>query len=282
VYNQNPYRSETLYGSNLRRSGSPSPVRDILTGISWEFVLGFILLIGFSVAALWGDQPSLVVPGTVGLVVFGWIFSLCLHEFAHAATAYIGGDHSESTRSYLSFNPLKYLHPVFSILLPLVFILLGGIPLPGGAVYLNRNLVRSRGWQSAISLAGPLMNALIAIVASVPFWLGITDTHPALANALALFVFFQVFSVLLNLLPIPPLDGFGIISPWLPRDLRNTLYSFANYTILLLFAALWFIQPIYEVFYLIVFTFMAVLRVDPSLVFQPGGGLDTFQFWLHQ
>ena len=104
-----------------------------------------------------------MVPGTVGFIVFGWVFSLCLHEFAHAATAYLGGDHSDSTRSYLSFNPLKYLHPVFSIVLPLVFILLGGIALPGGAVYLNRNLVRSRGWQSAISLAGPLMNAVIAI-----------------------------------------------------------------------------------------------------------------------
>jgi Zn-dependent protease len=277
VYDPNPYRSELLYGSNL--PGSPGPVRAIISKVNWEFVAGFIIFIGFSVFALWQGQPSVVVPATVGFIIVGWVFSLCLHEFAHAATAYIGGDHSESTRNYLSFNPLKYLHPVFSIVLPLVFILLGGIPLPGGAVYLNRSLVRSRIWQSAISLAGPLMNLLVAVVASVPFWLGITDTHLALANALALLVFFEVFSVILNLLPIPPLDGFGIISPWLPRDLRNVLYSFASYSVLLIFAALWFVQPIADVFYLVVFVVMAVLQVDPALA---GGGLVTFQFWLQK
>jgi Zn-dependent protease len=276
VYNQNPYRSESLYGSNFRKSRSPGPVRAILAAVSWEFVLGFVLLIGLSVAALWGGQSNLVVPGTVGLVVFGWIFSLCLHEFAHAATAYLGGDHSESTRGYLSFNPLKYLHPVFSILLPLVFILLGGIALPGGAVYLNRNLVRSRGWQSAISLAGPLMNALIAIVASIPFRLGITDTHPALADALAVFVFFQVFAVVLNLLPIPPLDGFGIIAPWLDPNLRNTLYSFANYTFILIFLALWYVGAVRDALFGTIYNILATLQIDPNLFY---AGYSTFYFW---
>jgi Zn-dependent protease len=276
VYNQNPYRSEVFYGSDLSRS--PNPLRTILAEVNWEFVAGFIILIGFSVAALWQDQPSLVVPGTIGFVVFGWIFSLCLHEFAHAATAYIGGDHSESTRGYLSFNPLKYLHPVFSILLPLVFILLGGIALPGGAVYLNRNLVRSRGWQSAISLAGPLMNAVVAIVASIPFWLGIADAHPALAEALALFIFFQVFAVVLNLLPIPPLDGFGVIAPWLPGDLRNTLYSFGNFTFLLIFLAVWYIGPVNEALFGTILNILAALQVNPYL-FEVG--YNTFYFWLH-
>jgi Zn-dependent protease len=280
VYDPNPYRSELLYDSDLR--GSPGPLRAIIAQVNWEFIAGFIILIGFSVFALWQGLPSVVVPATVGFIVVGWVFSLCLHEFAHAATAYIGGDHSQSTRNYLSFNPLRYLHPVFSIVLPLAFLLLGGIPLPGGAVYLNRSLVRSRIWQSAISLAGPLMNLLVAILASIPFWVGVTAAHPALANALALLVFFEVLCVILNLLPIPPLDGFGIISPWLPRDLRNSLYSFASYSVLLIFAALWFVPPIEEAFFLLVFIVMAVLRVDPGLVFQAGGGLDTFQFWLRQ
>jgi Zn-dependent protease len=276
VYNPNPYSSEMLYGRNLGKS--PSPLRVIAGQISWEIVAGFLILIGMCIFALWQDQPSLVVPGTVGLVLVGWVFSLCLHEFAHAATAYIGGDHSDSTRSYLSFNPLKYLHPVLSILLPLLFILIGGIALPGGAVYLNRNLVRSRVWQSAISLAGPLMNGLIAVVASIPFWLGIADNHPALADALALLVFFQVLSVVLNLLPIPPLDGFGIIAPWLPRDLLVTLYSFANYGVLLIFAALWLVRPVAVAFYGFVFAIMLLLRVDPALAIDYG--LPTFQFWL--
>ena len=270
----NPYRSEVLYGGDLRRS--PNTVQVIAANINWEIVAGFIILLGFFSFILWQNQASLVIPGTVGFILVGWVFSLCLHEFAHAATAYIGGDHSDSTRSYLSFNPLKYLHPVLSIVMPLVFILLGGIPLPGGAVYVNRNLVRGRLWQSAISLAGPLMNGLVAVVAAVPFWLGITDNHQALGNALALLVFFQVFSVVLNILPIPPLDGFGIISPWLPRDLQSTLYAFANFGILVIFAALWLVPTVAADFYGFVFSIMLVLRVDPIMAIN---GLVTFHFW---
>lgn len=277
MYDPNPYRSEVLYSGDLR--GSPGPLRAIMSQVNWEFIAGFIILIGFSIAALWLGQSSVVVPATVGFIVVGWVFSLCLHEFAHAATAYLGGDHSQSTRNYLSFNPLKYLHPVFSIVLPLVFLLLGGIALPGGAVYLNRGLVRSRAWQSAISLAGPLMNAVVALVASIPFWLGITAAHPALANALALFVFFQVFAVVLNLLPIPPLDGFGVIAPWLPRDLRNTLYSFGNYTVFLIFLAVWYVGAVQIALFGTIDSILLALHVDPA---QVDFGLTTFQFWLHQ
>ena len=61
------------------------------------------------------------------VVIVGWIFSLCLHEFSHALVAYYGGDTSVRDKGYLTFNPLKYTHPVYSILLPMIFLLLGGI-----------------------------------------------------------------------------------------------------------------------------------------------------------
>src|SRR5207244_12367125 len=51
-------------------------------------------------------------------------------------------------RSYLSLNPLKYTHPVLSIALPIVFLLIGGIGLPGGAVYLNERAIRTDWWRS--------------------------------------------------------------------------------------------------------------------------------------
>ena len=84
---------------------------------------------------------------TFAIVLFGWIFSLCLHEFSHALVAYYGGDYTVREKGYLTFNPLKYTHPVFSIILPLVFLLLGGIGLPGGAVYIER-------WRSATMDSG--------------------------------------------------------------------------------------------------------------------------------
>ena len=44
---------------------------------------------------------------TFSIVFFGWIFSLCLHEFSHALVAYLGGDYTVREKGYLSFNPLK-------------------------------------------------------------------------------------------------------------------------------------------------------------------------------
>ena len=43
------------------------------------------------------------------VVIVGWIFSLCLHEFSHAVVAYYGGDTSVKDKGYLTFNPLKYM-----------------------------------------------------------------------------------------------------------------------------------------------------------------------------
>ena len=56
------------------------------------------------------------------VVLIGWIFSLSLHEFAHALVAYYGGDTSVRDKGYLTFNPLKYTHPLYSIALPLLFL----------------------------------------------------------------------------------------------------------------------------------------------------------------
>ena len=70
-------------------------------------------------------------------VIAGWLVSLCLHEFAHAFTAWRFGDHDVAVRGYLTLNPLKYSNPLLSLGLPLLFIALGGIGLPGGAVYVR-------------------------------------------------------------------------------------------------------------------------------------------------
>ena len=275
MFDRNPYSAQILYQGDARRS--PNPVRAIAAHVNWEIVAGFLILLGFFVFVLWRGDPQWQGIGTFGFVVVGWVFSLCLHEFAHAATAYIAGDHSDSTRTYLTFNPLKYVHPVLSILLPLVFILLGGIGLPGGAVYLQRGLVRSRVWQSAISLAGPLMNALVALACAVPFFLGVADQHPVLASALALLAFFQAAAVVLNLLPIPPLDGFGILSPWLPREIRNGALAFGNYTFVVLFLLLWYVQPAYDLYRSTIYGLLAHLRIDQLFV---GVGYGLFRFWI--
>ncbi|MEM8810038.1 MAG: site-2 protease family protein, partial [Cyanobacteria bacterium P01_G01_bin.38] len=94
---------------------------------------------------------------TFTLVVFaGWVISVCLHEFGHAVVAYFGGDTSVKDKGYLTLNPLKYTNPGLSFMMPLLFLLLGGIPLPGAAVYINQGRLKNRLWKSAVSAAGPL------------------------------------------------------------------------------------------------------------------------------
>ena len=67
------------------------------------------------------------------IVTVLWIFSVCLHEFGHALVAFYGGDETVKDKGYLTMNPLRYTHPVLSILMPVVFMVMGGIGLPGGA-----------------------------------------------------------------------------------------------------------------------------------------------------
>jgi hypothetical protein len=83
-------------------------------------------------------------------VIVGWIASVCLHEFGHAIVAYWGGDTTVKDKGYLTLNPLKYTDIGYSLALPVVFLILGGIALPGAAVYINHTLLRSRAWNSAI------------------------------------------------------------------------------------------------------------------------------------
>ena len=101
------------------------------------------------------------------VVLVGWIFSLCLHEFSHALVAYYGGDTTVREKGYLTFNPLKYTHPIYSLVLPLLFLVLGGIGLPGGAVYIETWRLRSRRWVTAVSLAGPASNLILAILLGI-------------------------------------------------------------------------------------------------------------------
>jgi Zn-dependent protease len=161
-----------------------------------------------------------------GAVIIGWIISVILHEFAHGIVAYWGGDYTIRERGGLTLNPLQYVDPLFSIIIPVVILLIGGIPLPGGVTYIRRDLLRSRAWDTAVSLAGPLMNFILFIACAIPLhpsvgWLDPMAGPESWTNLqifLATMAFLQLIAVILNLIPIPPLDGFQAISPYLPRD----------------------------------------------------------------
>lgn len=180
-------------------------------------------------------------------VCFGWIVSVCLHEFGHAVVAYWGGDTSVKDKGYLTLNPLKYTNLNLSLMLPLLFLLMGGIALPGAAVYINRGKLRNRWWQSAVSAGGPIASAIITLLLAIPFQLSLAlrDTQYGwLSPALACLIFLQIYVTIINSLPIPSLDGYGVIEPWLPRKLQIQFAKYSESGFIFLFMLLWFVKPI--------------------------------------
>jgi Zn-dependent protease len=198
----------------VNRTGiRPSP---IFLGILAIAVLGGVL-------CTVNSQPANIA-GTVMLVLGGWCASLCLHEFGHAMVAYKGGDFAVRAKGYLTLDPRRYTDPVFSLLLPLLFLLIGGLPLPGGAVWINHHSLRSKKVESLVSLAGPAGNLVSGIILSlvVKFvWPGYTGLFSPLAGALAFLALLQFVAFILNIIPIPGLDGWGAIEPWLPYEARR-------------------------------------------------------------
>lgn len=209
------------------------------------------------------------------VVVIGWVFSLCLHEFSHALVAYYGGDTTVKDKGYLTFNPLKYTHPVYSLLLPMIFLMMGGIGLPGGAVYIERWRLQGKQWETAVSLAGPFSNALLAIILGL-----ILQLMPVSASGiwpgLAFLAFLQISAVVLNLIPLPPFDGFGAIEPYLPMDIRVKLAETRGMLSWIVLILLWQVPFIGSLFWSLIGFLAQLVGIPLHLA---GLGLDQFMFW---
>ncbi|HEV2236542.1 MAG TPA: site-2 protease family protein [Ktedonobacterales bacterium] len=263
-------------GARLGRSRGASPLAEIAGQVNWLIFLGFIVAMAITLYACNISQFAGVA--TFLFVLVGWFFSLTLHEFSHAATAFLSGDRSYSTRRYLSGNPLNYIHPVLSILLPLLFVVMGGIGLPGGAVYLQRGLIRSPGRRAAISAAGPAANLVCLLLLAALDQFG-SATHLLTIEAqaaVAFLAFLQGTAVLLNLIPIPGLDGYGVIEPYLSYQLRQTFEAVRPYGFIIIFLLFWTVPVFNQAFFGLVERVLAVAQFDP-LLWQIG--YFDFRFW---
>jgi Zn-dependent protease len=249
--------------------------------VSWPAVIVMLGTLIISIVLMGQDNFDLARAGLVVFVLDSWIVSLCVHEFGHALLADLGGDRSVRGNGYLSFNPLKYTHPLLSIIMPLLFMMMGGIGLPGGAVYIQTARLRGPKWQSAVSFAGPAASALMALVFALPFVLRLFSLdryldNPLLWEACSVVVYLNCAAVVLNLLPIPPLDGFGILAPFLSANLRTLFYTFSTFGFLLIFMLFAVNPSIRATFQTIVDSMLQTLNVTPVLVDQ---GFQMFMFW---
>lgn len=173
----------------------------------------------------------------VGVVLVGVVLSVTLHEYGHALTAYWGGDRSVVAKGYLTLDVRRYAHPLLTVGMPLLFLALGALPLPGGAVLIEQHRLRSRAWSSLVSLAGVVMNAAFALLlAAVVASDVLTARAVVLQSLLSYLLVIQVALVVLNLLPLPGLDGYGVVEPFLPRGLAAALDTLRPYGLVVLVA----------------------------------------------
>ena len=214
--------------------------------------------------------------GVFVLVLAGWIASVCLHEFGHAYTAFRAGDREVELRGYLTLNPLRYTHPLLSIVLPVLFIAIGGIGLPGGAVYLRTDRF-SASTQRRIALAGPFANAVVAVVLLIVIRMFGTDgTHQAFWYGLSFLAFLQIMATILNLIPVPGLDGYAALEPSLSPATRASLNQFKGSGILVLVALL-FVPAVNSAFFGAIYTLFGLSGVPE---FFAGNGNYLMRFWL--
>ena len=230
----------------LHQSVRPSPV-----------FLALVALTAVGGVLAWTAAQSTGAAARAGvfiLVIGGWLVSLCLHEFGHAYTAWRFGDSDVEARGYLTLNPLKYSHPLLSLGLPLLFIALGGIGLPGGAVYLRTGFMTPR-QRTLVNLAGPFANFVLAIVLLGATRLFFDQGHAVFWAGVAFLGFLQVTALVLNLLPIPGLDGYAALEPHLSPSTRRALEPVRQWGFMILLVLLiapglnrWFFSGVFWIF----------------------------------
>lgn len=165
------------------------------------------------------------------------VITFTIHEFAHAWTAHQLGDDTPRLNGRLTLNPLAHLDPIGSLML-----LIAGFgwakPVPVNPYALQR---RTPAGMMLVAAAGPFSNLLLAILAALPFRMGLLSWagNPSpLAQSgmtfLSLFIWINLVLLFFNLIPIYPLDGEKVADYFLPPSGQDVLNRLRPYGPLIL------------------------------------------------
>ncbi len=151
------------------------------------------------------------------------LISLTLHELSHAYVAHLLGDDTAKNSGRLTLNPLAHID-IVGLLCLIVFRIGWAKPVPVNP-YNFRNRKSS---MLLVSLAGPLTNLILAILAARIFAFTASTSY-YLSLFILLFVRINIGLAVFNILPFPPLDGSKIIASLLPEKLEHFFYKYERY-----------------------------------------------------
>ncbi len=180
-------------------------------------------------------------------------FSVIAHEVAHGYVALRNGDPTAQLAGRLTFNPLPHIDPVGTILVPALLLFSQSGILFGWARPVPVNPLNFRNYklgEITVSAAGPLTNlGLAAVFGQLLPW---AEQNPGFYLLCRYGLIINLYLMLFNLIPIPPLDGSRLVMPLLPRQLQ-VLYAQLEpvgfiLILLLLYSGLWsaLIRPVFR------------------------------------
>ncbi len=162
---------------------------------------------------------NLFDPNRLVTLMILFLTSMPIHEWAHAWAAFQLGDDTAARRGRLTVNPLAHLDPMGTLSL-VIFGFGWGKPVPVNPYRLRGDVRRNH---ALVSIAGPISNLVLAMLAAVPFRLGWLRLYGGasginLQSILMQFISINLALMLFNLIPFPPLDGSRVLAWLLPRE----------------------------------------------------------------